>query len=363
MPAIRNKTASTRRFAPAIDWQNAIAQLRFVHPNPCGLEVRFWRPAGYAMSLTLRLVAAVVVGCTLSASAQAARVAILSNAWSVETAADFAGKIPGHTFTGIDVSSTVPALATLLASYDVVLLFEDSVFTNATAVGNRVAEFANAGRAVVLGTFYEQDRSDAVNGNTIPHGWGALETIDPNTTDGVGTSYQVRTLAPATMVAHPLTRGVASLSALRGNPGPYAGGNQAKPGTVVVAAWAQPNMRGTVDPAIAYRQTGAACVIHIGIAPQYAVLRTFNVYGTDFGGDFYRVWGNAFDFGATACTGSGIIPGDLGQIAKGWANRAELDAWRVGFSFAITLDGAFLQGGFGPALQLKTLPDGSIVAV
>ena len=313
------------------------------------------------MSLTLRFVAAVVVGCTLSASAQAARVAVLSNAWSAETAADFGGKIPGHTFTGIDVSSTVPALATLLASYDVVLLFEDSVFTNATAVGNRVAEFANSGRAVVLGTFYDQDRSDAISGNTIPHGWGTLETIDPNTTDGVGTAYAVRTLAPATIVAHPLTRAVTSLSALRGNPGPYAGGNQAKSGTVVVATWAQPNVRGSADPAIAYRQTGPACVIHIGIAPQYGVLPAFSVYGTDFGGDFYRVWANAFDFGAAACTTGAIIPGDLGQIGKGWANRGELDAWRTGFTFAIVLDGAFLQGGFGPALQLKTLPDGSIV--
>lgn len=310
------------------------------------------------MSSAFRVLAAVVVGCAFSVTAHAARVAILSNAWSAETAADYRAKIPGHVFTGIDVSESVPALDTLLADFDVVLLFEDTVFVNATAVGNRVAEFARAGRAVVLGTFYDQDRSDLTGGNTVPHGWGALESIDPNTTDGVGTAYAIRTLAPASIVAHPLTRDVKSLAALRGNPGPYAGGNQAKPGTTVVAAWAQPNARGNVDPAIAYRQTGPACVIHIGIAPQYGVLTKFGTFGTDFAGDFYHAWKNAFDFGAGGCRL--VIPGDFGQIGIGWANRAELDAWRTAFTFAIVLDGNLLQSGFGPALQLTTHPDGRI---
>ena len=315
------------------------------------------------MSSVFRIIAAVVAACTFCTVAHAARVAILSNAWSAETAADYNAKIGGHVFTGIDVTSSVPALDLLLANFDVVLLFEDRVFVNATAVGNRAAEFANAGRAVVLGTFYDQDRSDATAGAATPHGWGALEAIDPNTTDGVGTAYAVRTLAPATIVAHPLTRGVTSLAALRGNPGPYAGGNQAKPGTSVVAAWAQPNARGGVDPAIAYRQTGPACVIHIGIAPQYGVLPAFGTYGTDFAGDFYQVWTDAFDFAADMCKiAPAIVPGDLGQIARGWASRAELDAWRAAFSFAVTLDGHVLQDGFGPALPLTTHPDGTITA-
>jgi hypothetical protein len=311
------------------------------------------------MSRLLRVLATLVAGATIATSAHAARVAILANALVGPTAADYQARIPGHVFTPVDVSATVPSLATLLANFDVLLLFEDTVFVNATAVGNRVAEFANAGRTVVLGTFYDQDRSDAIGGTPRAHGWGALEAIDPNTTDGVGTAYAVRTLAPAGIVNHALTQGVASLAALRGNPGPYAGGNQAKPGTIVVAAWAQPNARGQVDPAIAYRVTGPACVIHIGIAPQYGVVATFGTYGTDFAGDFYRAWSNAFDFGAARCV-SGIVPGDFDQIDKGWANRRELDFWRAGFSFAIILDGALVQNGFGPPLRLMTGPDGRI---
>lgn len=312
------------------------------------------------MAPVLRLLAAIVVGSAFATAAHAARIGVLSNSLAAQTAADFAAKIPGHTFTGIDIAAVIPALDLLLGNYDVILLYEDTVFVNSTAVGNRVAEFANAGHAVVLGTFYDQDRTDAIGGTTTPHGWGALQAIDANTTDGVGTAYAVRTLAPASIVAHPLTQDVLALSALRGSPGPYAGGNQAKPGTLVVAAWSQPNAHGQVDPAIAYRVTGNACVIQIGIAPHYGVLPTFGTYGTDFGGDFYRVWANAFGFGAGRCV-TGIVPGDFSQIGRGFANRAELDVWRAGFSFAIVLDNAFLQSGFGPALQLTTRPDGRIV--
>lgn len=229
-------------------------------------------------------------------AASAARVAVLSNFYQNETAAAFASKIGGHTFTPIDVSVSVPTLAELTARYDVLLLFEDSTFGNAPAVGNVVAAYARTGRAVVLGTFYDQDRTDGPVAVT-PHGWGALETIDPNTTDGTGTAYSPRSLDTASVAAHPLTAGVTALFGNR-----FVGGNQPKAGTRVVANWAQKNARGGADPAIAYRFSDGACVIHIAIAPQYPVIDTTN---TEFGGDFYRVWANAFDFGASNCA-SGI---------------------------------------------------------
>ena len=258
------------------------------------------------LRFAFRLLAAVGVACALATAAHAARVGVLSNKLAVATAADFGAKIAGHTFTGIDIAAAVPTLDALLANYDVLLLYEDGVFANATAVGNVVAAFAGGGRTVVLGTFYDQDRSDATGGVITPHGWGDLEAIDPNTTDGIGTAYAVRTLAAASIVRHPLTRGVQSLAALRGDPGPYAGGNQAKPGSVVVAAWSQLNAHGGTDPAIAYKITRRACVIHVGIAPHYGVLPTFGTFGVDFAGDFYRVWKNAFDFGRLNCRENSI---------------------------------------------------------
>ncbi len=222
----------------------------------------------------------------------AARVGVLSNKYATETAADFNAHIPGHVFTALDTSTTIPTLQSLSTAFDVVLVFEDSTYGNATAVGNALAAFANTGRAVVIGAFYDQDRSDGPAINS-PHGWGALETIDPNTTDKTGTPYAPRTLDTATMLKHALTKGITSLTSAK-----FAGGNQAKPGTTVVAFWTQPNALGQPDPAIAFRITGAACVIEVAIAPDYPIV---GVVGTDFSGDFYPAWKNAFDFGANRC--------------------------------------------------------------
>jgi IPTL-CTERM motif len=248
---------------------------------------------------TTAAIAIAIAAMLASSLSYAARVGILSDGYASETATDFNANVPGHTFSAVDVSTAVPPLAVLMANYDVLLLFEDNTFANAPTVGAVVAAYANAGHPVVLGTFYDQDRSDAPPTFT-PHGWGALETIDPNTTDGSGTSYATRSLDPASIVAHPLTAGVTTLTAAR-----FAGGNQPKLGTVVVAKWAQLNAKGGVDPAIAYRVTGAACVIHVAIAPNYPIIA---IPGIDFGGDFYRVWRNAFDFGANLCGTSGNPP-------------------------------------------------------
>lgn len=234
-------------------------------------------------------------------TAYAARIGVLSNKNFNETAGDFQAKIPGHTFTGVDVSSGAPTLATLTAQFDALLLFEDGTFTLAPQIGDVVAAYARTGRAVVLGTFYDQDRSDVrpSDVNATPHGWGELEAIDPNTTDGVGTTYAARTLG--TVVPHPLTVGVASLTSAK-----FAGGNQAKPATIVAATWTQNNAKGNPDPVVAYRITGAACVIHVAIAPDYPTVGIANV---DFGGDFYRLWRNAFDFAGNRCvTGTAQLP-------------------------------------------------------
>jgi hypothetical protein len=103
-------------------------------------------------------------------------------------------------------------------------------------------------------------------------------------------------------VPHALTVGVTALSAASG----FAGGNQAKVGTIVVANWSELNARGLPDPAIAYRKTGAACVVQIGIAPDYAV-GVGAGYG-NFTGNFYVVWRNAFNFAASECGTANTIP-------------------------------------------------------
>jgi hypothetical protein len=261
--------------------------------------------------LRLAAVCAIFALFAVATSAHAARVGVLSNNYAVTTAADFAANVPGHTFTGVDTSTLAPTLPSLLAAYDVLLVFEDGAFINSTAVGNVAAAFANTGRVVVLGTFYDQDRSDVNNPALASqaHGWGALELIDPDTTDGIGVRTDPsgvpnlpRVLNAASIVSHPLTVGVTSLSATSG----FAGGNQAKAGTIVLANWSELNARGLPDPAIAYRKTGTTCVIQIGIAPDYAV-GVGAGYG-NFSGNFYVVWKNAFDYAANGCGAASNIP-------------------------------------------------------
>jgi hypothetical protein len=70
---------------------------------------------------------------------------LLSNNNAAATAADFAARMPA-TFLR---ASTRPALcrpASLQSSFDVLLVFEDGRYPNASAVGDVAAAFANAGR-------------------------------------------------------------------------------------------------------------------------------------------------------------------------------------------------------------------------
>ncbi|MEP7061269.1 MAG: hypothetical protein ABI881_02670 [Betaproteobacteria bacterium] len=257
------------------------------------------------MQFSLRLAGAALVSFALLAAAlpaSAARIGVLSNRNADVVANDFAAHFSGHAFTAVDVSGGPPDLASLLAAYDEILLFEDNLFQQAPLVGDRVYQFAQSGRPVILSTFYEQDRSDRAGVSLpTPHGWGLLESIDPNTSDTIGASTAPRTLDPASIVAHPLTAGVTSLFANKG----LAGGNQAKPGTLVVARWAQPNANNQPDPAIALRLFASACVMHVAIAPDYSLYGTF---GVDFGGDFYQVWKNAFDYGSGNCGRGWQVP-------------------------------------------------------
>lgn len=267
----------------------------------------------------VRVLVLFLAALAVTPAALAARVGILANKYATETAADYNARIPSHTFTAIDTSAAIPTLSSLTSAFDVLLVFEDSTYGNATAVGNVAAAFANTGRTVVLGAFYDQDRSDAP-ASVSPHGWGGLEQIDPNTTDGLGTPYAPRSLDTSTLALHPLTAGITSLTSAK-----FAGGNAAKPGTTVVAWWSQPNAKGGKDPAIAFRITGSACVIQFAIAPNYPVL---NPGGSDFGGDFHAAWKNVFDFGAKKCVPA--LPLDPGGDP---ANVPTLSEW----SLALTI--------------------------
>ncbi|MBK7830698.1 DUF4215 domain-containing protein [Nannocystis sp.] len=214
-----------------------------------------------------------------------------------QVATDFTAKTVGHTYTGMDVPNMVPSLATL-NQYEAVLLFENGLFGNAKAVGDAVAEYYNqGGKCVVIGTFYWQDRSDNTVFNTP--GWGALEAVDVFLGKAGGSEYAPDSLDPNSIVPHPITQGVATLSA-----GSYRGGVEAKPGTTVLGKWLGPNKLGTADPVVGFREdNNGSRFVGISIFPDY---ESYGDYGVDFNGDFYKLWGNTFSWCASPC-GNGMV--------------------------------------------------------
>jgi len=216
-------------------------------------------------------------------SAQNINCLVISNQYAPGCAADLQSNTNGITFDSWNANTT-PSLS-FLRGYDVVLLLEDGTFPNAPNIGNVVYNYVVGGGNLVIGTFYEQDRSDS-GGN----GWGNLETIDPFTTDTVGCKYAADSMDPTTIVSHPIMHGVSSLWMTS-----YGGGNSPKPGTTVLAYWTNPNFLGQPDPLVGFKFVDSSRLVHISIIPHYGAIRT---YGVDFGGDFYTLWENAIKWAA-----------------------------------------------------------------
>ncbi|MGF1740255.1 ThuA domain-containing protein [Vibrio profundum] len=176
----------------------------------------------------------------------------------------------------------IPTL-TLLQQYDVVLLWENGLMGDPRPqlTGDVLAQYVLGGGNLVIGTFYWQDRSD----NTIynRNGWGNLEAIDPftvSTTTRPGSEYNNDTLDAGSIVTHPLTDGLNSMTGL------YHGGVAAKVGTTVVASWSDG------IPLIGF--SAENCIVGISHFPTHDRYITVS-------GDFYKMWENALNFAALSC--------------------------------------------------------------
>ncbi len=233
--------------------------------------------------------------------ANAAKVLVLANSGDASVAAEFTAKTVGHVYTAFNVANAVPTLAQM-NQHDAVLLFENGIFANSTAVGNAVAGYYNqGGKCVVIGTFYWQDRSD--NPKYFQPGWGALEAIDVFTGKAGGSEYAPDSMDAASIVVHPITAGVKALSA-----GSYRGGVDAKATTTVLAKWLTPNTLNGVDPVIGIRaDPNGSKFVGISIFPDYEAVGN---YGQDFNGDFYPLWQNTFTWCASACGNGMVQPGE-----------------------------------------------------
>lgn len=184
--------------------------------------------------------------------------------------------------TGLTVSTffftnQTPSLA-LLRQHDVVVLFTNGLFDESPALGSRIAQYVSEGGNLVVASFYWQNRSDS--GLDSP-GWGPLESIDPLDSSG-GAVYQQGALDPQTVVAHPLTAQVQTVTSTG-----YWGGATAKAGTQVVASWA-----GGGGPFIAYRVlAGGQRIVAVTLFPASGASAT---------GDWQQVFRNAASWAGAA---------------------------------------------------------------
>jgi len=138
----------------------------------------------------------------------------------------FAG-VPNLTTRAFFFVNNLPGLS-VLSQYDVVLLFANGLFDQSVALGNQIEDYVQLGGNVITATFYWQNRSDSGLGTT---GWGALEAIDPFSS-GTGQTYSAATLNVGSIVAHPLTTGITTLTSTG-----FRGAVTAKTATTVVARW------------------------------------------------------------------------------------------------------------------------------
>lgn len=213
-----------------------------------------------------------VVAFQVRAGSCSVRVLVVSGG-DVDDTGAAAGALSGAadvtTETFFFVSRT-PGIETL-RGYDVVLVFQNGLFNQSVDLGNELAQFVALGGNVVFASFFWQGTSGSGFGSP---GWGALEGMSPLSAMG-GATYTSATLG--TVVPHPLTDGLTSLSS-----NGYRGGVSAS-GTVV-ASWSDG------VPLIAYG-TGPAGQRFVGVS-------LFPGGGAD--GDVGRLWQNAVRWAGAA---------------------------------------------------------------
>jgi len=186
--------------------------------------------------------------------------------------------VPNLTTHAFFFVNDLPGLS-LLRQYDVVLLFANGLFNQSVALGDELEDYVQLGGNVITATFYWQNRSDS--GLDTP-GWGALEAVDPFTSvSGTSQTYQQASLNVASIVTHPLTTGLTTLSS-----NGFRGSVAAKAGTTVVAQWSDNS------PLVGYQTLAQGSrMVAVGLFPASGAAAT---------GDVTTLWQNAVTWAGAA---------------------------------------------------------------
>lgn len=191
--------------------------------------------------------------------------------------------VPNLTTRAFFFLNNTPGL-NVLSQYDVVLLFANGLFNQSAALRDEIEDYVQLGGNVITATFYWQNRSDSGLGSP---GWGSLEAIDPFTSfSGTGQTYTASSLNVSSIVAHPLTTGLATLTSTG-----FRGSVTAKAATSVVARWSDNS------PLVGYQ-----------VLPQgsrMVAVSLFPASGAAATGDVTTLWRNAVNWAGAA---GGPIP-------------------------------------------------------
>lgn len=190
----------------------------------------------------------------------------------------FSNHMSNFTFISMNVEDSLPSVEDF-AGIDVILLFENGYFDNASLVGDILYAYVMAGGNLVTGTFYWQDRTDEEGGGN----WGFLEMIDP--LFGGSCDYLYDSLGVVN--SHYMTNGVDSLYLY------YRGGVDTLRSNATALAWWADG-----DPLIAYNKPDGT------ITAVTAFPAEFNHADEYFSTSFHRMWENVLRW--TASQGSGF---------------------------------------------------------
>ena len=216
---------------------------------------------------------------------------VLSNTHADTVAADFSQRMPTLNFSWFNANFDTPTL-NYLNQFDAVLLFEDGNFANAPNVGNVLYQYYTQGnKGVVVGIFYWQDAKDSPEYGSQNFGWGSFEPVVP-LVNVAGDEYRPRSLDASSIVTHPVTAGVSSLSV-----GGYAGSLKAAPGATVLAYWNENNDDGSRDTAVGILEQFGSRIVGVGAYPNYPYYQPNDPMST-FSGDYYQLWANALTWAA-----------------------------------------------------------------
>jgi len=201
------------------------------------------------MRLRLQLAAALILTLLpLAASAQDVAVygAPGNSSWNTDVVNKLVATGQFDSVTGVMVSSSTPSLADML-NYDAILVYSDTSFNNGVLLGDRLADYMDAGGGVVVSTFafYGTTQGLSLRGRIQTAGYLPFN----GSSQSQGSPLTMSVLDPTHAILDGVTSFNGGSSSYRNNLTHKSGTDQIanwSNGVALIAAWSPPGSDGTI---------------------------------------------------------------------------------------------------------------------